>query len=153
MKQVDQKKREFKYRGMSRQTALSGISGSLGFHYKEKNDNVEKKTSIKFLVAILKQEVESVVLEKHEFRNRENTSGFLGPTRNFCRNEIDIFWTECSLKNRNFSNATLLEQKKLVDFEKKCLKKELYLLTTNFLAVLNYQDSDSGNKIHNFEIE
>ena len=137
---------------MSRQTAFCGISGAMGFHYKEKNDNVEWNTSMKFLVDILNQEVKSVVLEKHEFWSRENISGFFGLTRNFCRNQIDNFWTECSLKSRSYSIARLLEQIKPVVIQENVWKKKFFS-TLNFLAVLNYQDSNSGNEINNFGIE
>ena len=75
MKQLEMKKYDFEHGGISRQTALSGISGPSGFNNKEnhyfpmKHSNTSKKTQIE----ILNEEIKSVVLEKHEFENRDES--------------------------------------------------------------------------------
>ena len=70
------KKNHFEHRTMSRLIALSSISGPSRFYYREKIITLNRNSVAqvkKIQIEVLKDEIKSVVLEKHEFDIRDES--------------------------------------------------------------------------------
>ena len=113
MKQIELKKFKFENQGMSRLKTLSNIFDPLGFQFMEQNHNVLfefSDTSRQLQKKILIDEMNSVIIEKHEFENRAES---ILKTFWFFRIISYPTWKTWMIvlkfitpsKDRNFSNA------------------------------------------------